>query len=187
MQKTDDPTITEEVIEQLEDGEREPTGDEIREYGIIKTIEDAEYPMFVVTVEFPERQTTADFNINIEALPQSDSDLYALKGKYATIYYEDDSENMLMDIHFNGKTLYGKDAPEIDDSYKSITGILSGAETETAGDLPNTIYITDKDGVEMPFKEFIISEVVAKNGKTVTGYYYTRYNQTITYIKESKN
>ena len=81
MQKTDDPTITEEVIEQLEDGEREPTEDEIREYGIIKTIEDTEYPMFVVTVEFPERQTTAYFNINIEALPQSDSDLYALKGK----------------------------------------------------------------------------------------------------------
>ena len=184
------PAITtDEKVEttELKGTDREPTDDEIREYGIIKSIEDGQYPMFVVTVEFPERQTKADFNLNVESIAQSSTELYNMKGKYATLYYTDLSENILMDIHFDEKTLYGKDAPEIDNSYKSITGILSGAEKETAGDLPNTLYITDASGNKMPFDEFIISEVVAKNGKTVTGYYYTKYNQSITYLKKSED
>jgi hypothetical protein len=180
------PKIEEEIIiQQNKNGEREPAEDEIREFGIIRSIEEGQYPMFIVTVEFPDRQTKADFNLNIEAITQSSTELNSMKGKYATLYYTDNSENMLMDMHYKGKTLYEEDT-EIA-GYKSITGILSGAEKETAGDLPNTLYITDASGKKMPFDEFIISEVVAKNGKTVTGYYYTRYNQSITYIKESKD
>lgn len=186
--KTNDTTtITEKVVEETKNEEREPTDDEIREYGIIKNIEDGQYPMFTITVEFPERQSKADFNLNIEAISQTVEDLFSLKGKYATLYYTDDSENMLMDIHFNKKTLYGEYAPELDDSYKSITGVLSGAEKETPGDLPSTLYITDSSGNKMVFEEFITSEIVAKNGKTVTAYYYTRYKQSITFLKKSED
>jgi len=172
------------VIEKTASSYREPTENETREHGIIKSIEDGQYPMFIVTIEFPKRQTTTDFNLNIEAISQTSSDINSIIGKTLSFYYEDTSENMLMDIHFNNKTLYGEYAPELNDSYKSITGILSGAKKETAGDLPNTIYITDTSGKKMAFEEFITAEVVAKNAKKVTGYYYMRYKQTITYIQK---
>lgn len=180
-------TKAKEVVVEKKSSTREPTDDEIREYGIIKSIVDGQYPMFIVTVEFPKRQTKTDFSLNVEAISQTVSGLDSLIDTSVSFYYEDTSDNMLMDIHFKNKTLYGEYAPEIDASFKKITGILSGAESETAGDLPNTIYITDTKGYKMAFKEFITAEIVAKNGKTVTGYYYMKYNQTITYIKKSED
>ncbi|MBC8757583.1 hypothetical protein H2O64_23145 [Kordia sp. YSTF-M3] len=177
----------EELVEENQHADREPTDDEISEYGIIKNIEDAQYPMFILTVEFPERQTKVDFNLNVETISQTAAHLVSLQGKYATIYYTDTSENILMDIYFNGNTLYGEDAPAVNDSYKNITGVLSGAEKETAGDLPSTVYITAANGEKMAFKEFITTEIVAKNEKTVTAYYYMNYNQTITYLKKSED
>jgi len=178
---------TEEVVIEKNTATREPTDDEIRTYGIVKSIEDGQYPMFVVTVGFPKRKTSEIFNLNIEAISQTASDLERFIGKTISFYYEDTSHNMLMDIHVNGITLYGEYAPEIDASFKKITGILSGAEKETAGDLPNTIYITDTKGHKMEFKEFITSKIAAKNGKMVTGYYYMKYNQTITHIISPKD
>lgn len=185
--KTAIPTNEKVETTELKGTDREPTDDEIREYGIIKSIEDGQYPMFVVTVEFPERQSKASFNLNIEAISQTTADIDSLIGNYASIYYIDSSNNMLMDIHFDGKTLYGKYAPEIDASFKKVTGILSGAEKETAGDLPSTIYITEANGNKMAFKEFVTEEIKIKNGQKVTGYYYLKYNNTITYLKKSKD
>ena len=94
-----------------------------------------------------------------------------LEGKYATIYYVDNAEDMLMDIHYNGKTLYVEYAPEIDKTFKKITGLLSGAENQTPGVLPSKTYITEKNGDNMAFKEFVTAEIKTKNEKTVTGYY----------------
>lgn len=186
-QATDNTIVEEEPVEESNNSDREPTNDEIREYGIVTHIEDGQYPMFVVTIEFPERQAKADFNLNIEEIPQTTSDFDSLLGNYITVYYTDNLENMLMDIHSNGKTLYGEYAPEINDSYKSITGILSDAENETAGDLPTTITITEANGTKINFKEFITSEIAAKNGETITAYYYMRHNMAITYIKKSED
>ena len=164
---------------------REPTDDEIREFGIIKDVEDGPYPNFVVTVEFPERQMEANFSLNIEMLSQTHSELIEMKGSYATIYYLDEEDNMLADIHFEGNSLYGEYAPELDDSFDNFSGTLSGADTETGGDLPDTITITNTYGMSMSFKEFITTEIAAKNGKEVTAYYYIKYNQTITYLEKS--
>ncbi len=166
--------------------DREPTDDEIREFGILTNIEDGQYPQFTLTVEFPDRHSEADFNLNIESIPQSVAALNALKGKYVTIYYTDSEENMLMDIHFKGKTLYGQYAPEMDDGYKQITGVLGGADHES-GDTPSEIWITSPEGKKMLFKEFVTKEIMAKNGKTVTGYYYQRFSRAISYLKPSPN
>jgi len=186
--KVVEPTAEKEnLTKESQQVDREPTHDEISEYGIVKAIEDAQYPMFVVTVEFPEKQTEADFNLNVEAIPQTEEDLANLQGKHVTLYYVDTSDNILMDIQFNGKTLYDdEEAPELDSSYKSITGVLSGAENETVSDLPDTIYITTANGNKMAFEEYITPEIVAKNGKIITGYYYMKYDQTITYLKKSE-
>lgn len=180
---TTNPDDVETVDQSNQD--REPTSNEIESYGLFSAIEDGPYPMFIVTVEYPEKQSQAYFNLNIEQLHEELGDLLAMKGNYKTFYYIDSSDNLLMDMVYDGKSLYGELDPQTDDNYKNITGILSGAETETMGDLPNTIYITDASGKKMAFKEFITPEIVAQNGKTVTAYYYMKYSQDITYLKNS--
>lgn len=184
--KKEENTIEKEVVIEQNNDDDELGDEEIRDFGIVKKVEDGQYPMFIVTIEFPRSQHTVDFNINITNLKQENLDLHALKDKNVNVVYTSDAENMLMDIHFNGKTLYGKYAPELDDSYKKITGILSGADSES-GDLPSTISITEKDGIKMNFKEFVTKEIMAKNGQQVTGYYYTKYSNTITKIKASED
>lgn len=173
------------AVDSAED--REPTDEEIRGYGILKAAEDAQYPLFIVTIEFPEQQSQADFNVNIEAISQTTDYLNSAIGKYVSFYYEDTSEHIVMDLQKDGVSLYGDAAPEIDASLKSITGVLQGAETETAGDVPDTITITTTDDKALSFKEFITPEIVANNGNQVTAYYYMNYNQTITYFKQSEN
>ncbi len=173
------------IVEENKNGDREATDDEINEFGIVKKIQDATYPMFTLTIEFPKSRHTTDFNINIEEIPQKNIDLHALKDAYVYFYYTVDSENMLMDLHFEGKSLYKENATELDDSYKKITGILSGAEHES-GDLPSTISITNENK-KMSFKEFVTKDIIDKNGKSVTGFYYVRNSQTITYLKASED
>lgn len=165
--------------------EREPTDDEIREFGRIMAIEDGPYPMFVITVEFPERKMKADFNLNIESISLTMSRLQKLKGKYATIYYLSEMKQDLYDIHRNGVSLMGEYAPEIDPSWKTITGTLIRASAETDGDLPDVVSVKDKIGNKTSFEFFITAEMVAANEKEVTAFYSEEYVETITYLRAS--
>lgn len=165
--------------------EYEPSGDEIREYGKIETIEDGGYPMFSITVDFVERQMKQSFGLNIEAISLTDSDLNKLKGKYATIYYTSDLENDISDLYYNGKSLSGEYAPEMDSSWKKITGTLSGA-TSLSGDLPGKITVTDSEGEKITFEWFIDDEVLKVNGKTITAFYTVRGVNKITHIEPSE-
>jgi hypothetical protein len=168
------------------EGEREPTDEEIREFGLITAIEDGPYPFFSVTVEFPERKMTVSFTVNIENLALDSAQLMALQGQYAKIHYVTKMENMLMDLRYNGKSLEEEGAAESVQTPKKITGVLSGAESVTAGDLPDVISVTDAQGRKLDFEEYITDSVVAVNGKTVTASYYTRGSQIITYLEASK-
>lgn len=167
--------------------DREMTGDEIRETGRISRIEDSGYPMFLVTVEFPERLMQIDFNLNAESIGLDPGELAKLKGKYVVLYYLSETEQNIFDIHFKGKSLLGEYAPETDPSWETITGILKGATTETAGDLPDEIFVTDSNGVKFTFKYFITPEMVAVNGKRVTVWYSSYGVQTITYLRALKD
>ncbi len=144
--------------------EREPTDSEIREYGRVIGIEDGAYPMFIITVEFPERNMRHDYNLNNESIGISVESLYNFMGKYATIYYLSELENFLLDIQLNGISLMGEYAPKKDTTWKSITGILEGAEEVSGGDLPDEVSVTDILGKKISFKEFITPEMVAANG-----------------------
>ena len=89
--------LEERVVEEsnfVEDnGEREPTDDEIREFGIISNIEDGIYPMFIFTVEFPDRGFQMDFNLNMEYANIDPKSIDQLIGKYASFYYTSELEN----------------------------------------------------------------------------------------------
>jgi len=166
--------------------EREPTDDEIREFGQIISIEDSGYPMYVVTLDFPERQMKYSFNLNIEAISLSDETLHTLIDKYVTIYYLAELENILNDIQHKGKSLLGEYTPELDKDWYEITGELSGADEETPGDLPGLITVSNNAGESLTFNVFVTSEMVAVNGKTVTVFYSEKGVSNITYILPSE-
>ncbi len=165
---------------------QEPAEDEIQEFGIIESIEDSGYPMFVVTVDFPDRQMKSTFNLNIEEIAMDMAALTALEGKYATIYYLSEMENDLNDLQVSGTSVLGEWAPEINPDWLHITGFLSGAEAETTGDLPGVITITDDTGNQIHFKYFITPEMVEANGTVVTAFYSYRNMETITYLRASE-
>lgn len=166
--------------------EREPTDDEVREYGILTAIEDSGYPLFSIDVEFPEREMTASFSFNIEKSPLSMEQLIAMKGKYATFYYTTEDALQLADIIHNGKTVLGEYGLDSFEGFDSATGKLSGAEAPTSGDLPGTITLTSGNNT-LEFDYFITDEVVAINEKEVTVYYYELGVNEITYIWASED
>lgn len=161
--------------------------DEIRGFGKIVNIEDGAYPMFVVTIDFSEKQVQHHFNLNIESISLSPAQLNHLNGKYVTFHYKNDLKNNLRDLHYNGTSLLGKYAPEANPEWKRVVGILAGAEAETQSDLPDEISITDATGKQFQFEYYIDLEMVSANGKTVTVFYSLRSMETITYIQVAED
>ncbi|PLX10430.1 MAG: hypothetical protein C0598_10430 [Marinilabiliales bacterium] len=174
------------AVEEIQQEYYEPSDDEIQEFGIITEIEDSAYPVFNITVEFPERQLQAGFYLNIEAINLQMDELYELLDKYATIFYTSDEDNDLTDMKLDGISLFGEYAPEEDYSSDNITGILSGAESVTMSDLPGKIYITDENNRIFEFEWYVDEMMVKANGKKVTAYYYSTYRNSITHIIPSE-
>lgn len=183
---TPDTTIQTDTISEPINQEYEPTDDEIQEYGIIEEIEDGAYPFFSITMNFVERNMKYSFSVNIESISLTDKELYNLKGKYATIYYTSDLVNDLSDLYFEEKSLSGEYAPEMDTSWKKITGILNGAGS-LSGDLPSKISVTDANGKKMNFELYVDDEVQKVNKKEVTAYYTLRGVTTVMHIKASED
>lgn len=177
-----------EIMEEdsLIDAFREPSEEEIREYGIIQGIEDSGYPRFIVTMEFPEREMTAAFNLNIEAIAMDMEQLYALQGKYASIYYISEWENDLRDLQLNGLSVLGDEVYGDRAEWETVTGKLSGAAEETMSDLPGKISVTDEHGFSTDFEWYVNAEMVEANGKEVTAFYTFSGNSIITYIEPSE-
>lgn len=162
-----------------------PGDEEIQEYGLFVEVEDGGYPFFSVTVEFPEREMSTSFTVNQEKLGLAPSYLESLKDKYVTFYYTSDLDNDLYEMVLNGKSVLGEDAIEISEDLKSVTGILSGADEVTGGDLPTEITINCENGERVNFELFVNPEMVTANGKSVTVYYGMRSRNEITFIKIS--
>ncbi len=188
---TSSENIEKDVVEEnvfVEDiGEREPTDDEIREFGIIKNIEDGIYPMFIFTIEFPGREFQMEFNLNMEFVNMEPKSIDQLLGQYASFYYLIEEENDLMDIQFNGKSLMEDHVPEMSDNWRKVSGVLSGAEKETLSDLPANISITSEQGEEYHFFYYVDTPMLKANGKEVTVFYIIHSSQKISYLRVSKN
>ncbi len=163
---------------------REPTDDEINEFGVIEELEDAGYPMFNLTVAFPERQTSSNFSLNAEIASLS-HDINAYRDQYATIYYESNESTEVLDILLGGNSLLGEYAPEDHEGLTRFDGVLSGAD-RVSGDLPSKIQIEGEEGA-LTFEYYVDAATVAANGKAVTAYYYQRYVDTITYMALSED
>lgn len=175
------------VVIESEDDADSYDDETLNEFGLIENIEDGAYPFFVVTVEFVERQMKINFNLNIESVPMDVNQLYEAVGKYASIDYTSELEKSLLDLHYDGSSVFGEYAPEFDSEWNKFSGLLSGADQQTAGDLPDTITITAGDGQKMNFESFIDADMVKANGKTVDVYYYQRGVNTIVGLEVSED
>ncbi|MFN0200809.1 MAG: hypothetical protein ACKVTZ_04785 [Bacteroidia bacterium] len=159
----------------------------INEFGLVKKIEDAGYPFFIVTIEFPERKFSEVFTLNIENMHNLDAgQLSNLAGKYVRFDYTSEIENALVELRFNGKSVLPSTGRPPVSGTKAITGILSNAEEETTGDLPGEIYITTEEEYQITFPYYITPEIVVVNGKKVTAYYSERTQNTIIAIQQTK-
>jgi hypothetical protein len=154
--------------------------DAIREYGRVASFEDSVYPMFNMTMEFPERGTTEMFSFNIMELDYDETALTDLVGTYTTIYYTSELEADLIDMKVGGVSIL-EDGFDMEDA-KTITGVLSGADAPTMSDLPGEFVITDTDGEAIHFEYYITDAMAAANGKTVSASYVLDGRNTITKI-----
>ncbi len=158
--------------------------DSIKEFGLLKNVEDSGYPFFTLTIAFPERGFTETFNLNVEEVNTIDAaTLTNSIGKYLSFEYDSEISNALIDLQMNGISLINEgEAMELSSDIKSITGILSNAAEETTGDLPGELYIQTEEEITEKFPFFITLDIVKANGKQVTGYYEQRTQNTITSI-----
>ncbi|KAF0183052.1 MAG: hypothetical protein IV086_02055 [Hyphomonadaceae bacterium] len=150
----------------------------------ITAVTDAGYPMFAVTATVPGQPAPLELLLNAEEADLGGVEPASLAGKAVTLGYASKDEPSLVDIRAEGHSLLGTAAPKSDDpAWTVVTGTLGGAATPTAGDLPDTIEIADAQGVKHAFDYFITPEIVAANGKQVTGYYVTGTVNRVTSIK----
>lgn len=169
--------------------ELNPTGDEIREFGLLKEVEDSGYPILTLTIEFPERKITEYFTLNLEEVKSKDAEPTILRnwtGKYLSFLYKSELQNALLDVRVNGKSITSDEKVDLNPEVKKIVGVLSGATEETPGDLPGTVSITSKDNVKLDFDFFVTPQMVNANNTKVVGYYEERPANIITAIQLSK-
>lgn len=163
--------------------EREPNDDEIREYGLITDLEDAAYPLFTVTVSFPERKMENQFYLDeskAELNPPNSGDFI---NKYATLYYVIETSSDLMDIQLNGESLLGQYAPEVDSEWFETEGFIRNATAPTTSDLPGELILELGIDKFMSFGYYLTEEIVAANNKKVKVFYQEREREKITYME----
>ncbi len=163
-----------------------PDNSDIREFGLLKEVEDSGYPFATLTIEFPERKFTETFSINLEEVKDVQmAMLTSWVGQYVSFDYTSDLTNAVFDIRKNGKTLLKDIDINISKDTKQVTGILSGADEETTGDLPGAFTITTDDNTTMDFPFFITKELAEANKTSVVVFYEERTSNKISTIKVS--
>jgi hypothetical protein len=160
--------------------------DEIKEMGLLKAVEDGGYPFATLTIEFPERKFTEYFSINFEEARGANlATIQNWIGKYVSFGYTSELTNALLDLHMEEKSLVSEEKITLGPDVKKITGILSGANEETPGDLPREVTITADNDTSLRFSFFVTKEMVEANGKEVVGFYEERTQNSIKRIKLS--
>jgi hypothetical protein len=160
-----------------------PNGELVHETGLLKKYEDGGYPFATLTIEFPERKFEESFTLNLEEVKDiKPENLSKSIGKYLDFSYVSKFENALMDIQNNGKSIFKTDAIPVTKEMKNITGLLTGANEITGGDLPNKITVSN-DQETLEFEYYVTEEMVKYNGKTITVFYEERTSNDLVEIK----
>lgn len=160
---------------------------EISEMGLLQQVEDSGYPFATLTIEFPERNFSENFTINMEEVENASiTDLNSYVGQYVKFTYTSDISHTLLDLFHDGKSIFGAEIAPEGEGIKAMEGILYGAEQTTDGDIPGEVSVFADDGENIYFQYFITQEMVAFNEKRVTAFYDTRVSNTIRSIQVVK-
>jgi hypothetical protein len=161
--------------------------DGINEFGLLKEVEDSGYPIATLHIEFPERNFSEYFSINLEEVKGVNMGiLQKWIGKYVAFTYNSDLMNALVDLQINGKSVVGAEPGELGQNVQKVLGVLRGATKVTDSDLPSTISITTAENQKLLFDFYITPEMVKANGRKMTAYYEEVTTNTITAIKVRK-
>ena len=158
-----------------------------RQYsGQLKQVEDSGYPYFTLTIELAKGGVEV-FGINVEEVKNINSEMLSgWIGKEVSFDFNTEISNALLDLTRGGKSILNPDGFTPNEETKTVSGIFSGAETETAGDIPDFVYITTVAEISVPFEMFITRELVDANGSEVVGYYEERIQNIIKHINVVK-
>ncbi len=155
--------------------------------GLLKTVEDAGYPMATLTIQLPNQKEAEYFDINLEEVEHVTMPiLNSFIGKNVNLSFKTETVNTLLDIYADGKSIFGEEFAPEGDYIKTIEGKLDGAKEVTPGDLPGKVSITDEKSQKLDFEFFITPEMVAVDQKRVKGYYDFLTRNTITTISKSE-
>ncbi len=156
----------------------------IPEMGLLTHVEDSGYPFATLTIEFPERNFSEYFTINMEEVKNgSIEDLQTYIGQYITFEYTSEFQYTLLDIYYESYSIFGSEVAPEGEGIRSIEGVLYGAENITEGDLPGEVSVFANDGENHYFPYFVTQEMVAVNEKVVTVFYEIRSQHVITAIQ----
>ncbi|MBI1339981.1 hypothetical protein GC169_07200 [bacterium] len=148
------------------------------------SVSDAGYPMFIVSVRFPDGRDDRTFLLNNEAADLGGVPPGDYEGSLAELRYTSAVEPSLIDIQVDGRSALDIDRPvSTSPDDLSVTGVLSGAEEVTQSDLPDQITVTPATGGPVTFDYFIPPELVELNGKTVTAIYAEETVDRITWMR----
>lgn len=167
---------------------RQPAAGETRVDGRVIEVEDGGYPQFTVTVQ-PEgdgAQLLLYLNAEAEGLDLGGTQPAEFRDGPATVYYVTEDELNLLDLRLDGQTLTEATGEPLAGG-DSITGVLSGADAVTGGDLPDLITVTDAGGQARSFEYYITDAIVAANGRQVTAYYSAGQRKRITLMRARAN
>lgn len=162
----------------------EPTGEEIREMGLLKQVEDSGYPFFNVLIEFPERQFEEYFLLDLSQVTNLDpGTLNKAVGRYVSFNYTSNIINALMDMRKDGNSLLGLNPEDLPDGLERATGILTGAGSPTESDLPTRISVNDPHEFSLEFDAFVTPEMAEAEGNIVEVFFEKRTENKIAAIK----
>lgn len=159
----------------------------IDEMGLLKKVEDSGYPFATLTIEFPERNFTEYFTINMEEVENASiTNLNSYIDHNVKFTYNSELTYALLDMYHDSKSIFGAEVAPEGDGIKSIEGILYGAEQVTNGDLPGEVSVFADDGENHYFPYYVTQDMVNVNEKRVTAFYETRTSNTIMSIEVVK-
>lgn len=155
--------------------------------GTLVAAEDAGFPLFNLGIRPPGATEPTVITWNSEGSTDVDGvSIDELVGKTVTVTYQTQPQrSALRMVHAGTDLLYFPDSsvPELPAGAVTVSGVLSGAGTPTAGDLPDTLTVTTSDGRKVEFDYFITPEMVVANGQMVDLTYVDGTNDEVTAIK----
>jgi len=160
--------------------------DELSATGLLRQVQDTDYPYCTLHIDLAGRPMPGQFVINLNELPAIRlGTLTSLIGKPVSFRYTSKRSHILLDIQINGRSLLNTAPAMVTASANKVTGVL-GVDELTTGDEPDRLLITAPNGTITEFRYYISSDLLEVNGTTVDAFYETRTIHTIKGLQPAK-